>query len=154
MSSSLQFLGLYSPWNSLGQNTRVGSHSPFQGIFPTQGSSGGLLRCRWLLYQLSHQEGLHTERCHKIYKLHLYKVIEYLMYQWKYMLKILSRKCFMTAHLLSKYTWFLKPLENSLQLSFYLLTRFAPRACLCGSQSGCLSVKSDHVFWSCPTKQK
>ena len=28
--------GLYSPWNSLGQNTRVGSHSFLQGIFPTQ----------------------------------------------------------------------------------------------------------------------
>ena len=29
---------LYSPWNSLGQNTGVGSLSLLQGIFPTQGS--------------------------------------------------------------------------------------------------------------------
>ena len=28
--------GLYSPWNSPGQNTGVGSHSLLQGIFPTQ----------------------------------------------------------------------------------------------------------------------
>ena len=27
---------LYSPWNSLGQNTGVGSLSLLQGIFPTQ----------------------------------------------------------------------------------------------------------------------
>ena len=29
---------------------------PFsRGIFPTQGSKPGLLHCRWLLYQLSHE---------------------------------------------------------------------------------------------------
>ena len=28
--------GLYSPWNSLGQNTGVSNHSLLQGIFPTQ----------------------------------------------------------------------------------------------------------------------
>ena len=36
---------IYSPWNSLGQNTGVGSLSLHQGIFPTQGSNPGLLRC-------------------------------------------------------------------------------------------------------------
>ena len=35
MSDSLKPHGLYSPWNSLGQNTGVGSLSLFQGIFPT-----------------------------------------------------------------------------------------------------------------------
>ena len=35
--------GLNSLWNSLGQNTRVGSLSRLQGIFPTQGSNPGLL---------------------------------------------------------------------------------------------------------------
>ena len=34
--------GLYSPWNSLGQNTGIGSLSLLQGIFPTQGSNPGL----------------------------------------------------------------------------------------------------------------
>ena len=34
--------GLYSPWNSPGQNTGVGSCSLLQGIFPTQGSNPSL----------------------------------------------------------------------------------------------------------------
>ena len=68
------------PWNSLGQNTGVGSLSLRQGIFPTQGSrilgwvtvpfSRGSSRPRdqiqvscvagWILYQLSHQGSLRT----------------------------------------------------------------------------------------------
>ena len=55
MSSSLGPHGLYSPWNSPGQSTRVGSLSLLQGIFPTHGSNPGLLHCRWILYQLSHK---------------------------------------------------------------------------------------------------
>ena len=55
MSDSLWPYGLHSPWNSLGQNTGVSSLSLFQGIFPTQGSNPGLLPCRQILYQLSHQ---------------------------------------------------------------------------------------------------
>ena len=47
--------GLYSPWNSPGQNPGVGSLFLFQGIFPTQGSNTGLLHCRQILYQLSHK---------------------------------------------------------------------------------------------------
>ena len=47
--------GLYSPWNSPGQNTRVGSLSLLQGIFPTQGLNPGLLLCRWIFCQLSHK---------------------------------------------------------------------------------------------------
>ena len=47
--------GLYSPWNSPGRNTGVGSLTLLQGIFPTQGSTPGLPHCRWILYQLSHQ---------------------------------------------------------------------------------------------------
>ena len=47
--------GLYSPWNSPGQNTEVGSLSLLQGICPTQGSNPGLPHCRRILYQLSHK---------------------------------------------------------------------------------------------------
>ena len=47
--------GLYSPWNSLGQNTGVGSLSLLQGILPTQGTSPGLPHGRQILYQLSHE---------------------------------------------------------------------------------------------------
>ena len=37
MSDSLQPHGVYSLWNSPGQNTGVGRLSLLQGIFPTQG---------------------------------------------------------------------------------------------------------------------
>ena len=46
VSISLQPHGLYSPRNSPGQNTGVGSLSLLQGIFPTQGSNPGLPHCR------------------------------------------------------------------------------------------------------------
>ena len=55
MSDSLRPHGLYSPWNSPGQNTGVGSLSLLQGIFPTQGSNPGLPHCREILYQLNHK---------------------------------------------------------------------------------------------------
>ena len=41
--------------DSPGKNTGVGCHALLQGIFPTKGSYPGLLHCRWILYQLSHQ---------------------------------------------------------------------------------------------------
>ena len=56
VSNSLGSHGLYSPWNSLGQNTGVGCHALLQGIFATRGSNPGLLHCRQILYQLSHKE--------------------------------------------------------------------------------------------------
>ena len=55
MSNSLWPRRLYSPWNSPGQNTGVGSLSLLKGIFPTQGSNPGLPHCRQILYHLSHQ---------------------------------------------------------------------------------------------------
>ena len=58
LSHSLQPHGLYSPWNSPGQNTGVGSLSLLQGFFPTQGSNPGLRHCSRIPYQLSH-EGRH-----------------------------------------------------------------------------------------------
>ena len=47
MSDSLQPHGLYSPWNSPGQNTGVGSYSLFLGIFPTQGLNPGGFFTSW-----------------------------------------------------------------------------------------------------------
>ena len=58
VSNSWQPHGLYSPWNSPGQNTGVGSLSLLQGIFPTQGLNPGLPHCRWILYHLSYQGAL------------------------------------------------------------------------------------------------
>ena len=54
-SDSLRPHDLYSPWNSLGQNTGVGSLSLLQGTFPTQGLNPGLLHCRRIFYHLSYQ---------------------------------------------------------------------------------------------------
>ena len=60
MSSSLQLHGLLStrlpsPQNSPGKNTGVSSPSLLQEIFLTQGLNLSLLRCRQILYHLSHQ---------------------------------------------------------------------------------------------------
>ena len=55
LSDSLTPHGLYSPPNSPGQNTGLGSRSLLSGIFPTQGSNPGLPRCRQILYRLNHQ---------------------------------------------------------------------------------------------------
>ena len=41
----LQPTNLLCPWDSLGQNTGVGCHSLFQGIFPTQGPSHSCVSC-------------------------------------------------------------------------------------------------------------
>ena len=55
VSDSLRPQGLYSPWNSPGQNTGVDSLSFLQGIFPTQGSNPSLLHSRLILHQLTHK---------------------------------------------------------------------------------------------------
>ena len=55
VSDSLWPHGLYSSWNSPGQNTWLGSLSLLQGIFPAKGSNPGLPHCRQILYQLSHK---------------------------------------------------------------------------------------------------
>ena len=67
VSKSLQPHGLYSPWNSPGQNTGAGSLSLLQRISPTQESNWGLLHCGWILYQLSYQGSPQTT-IHKVDK--------------------------------------------------------------------------------------
>ena len=52
--NSLRHHGLYSLWNSPGENTGVGSISLLQGI-PSQGLKPGFLHCRQILYLLSHK---------------------------------------------------------------------------------------------------
>ena len=54
MSDSLYSYVLYSPLNSPGQNTGMGSCSHHQQIFWTQGLNPGLLHCRLILYQLGY----------------------------------------------------------------------------------------------------
>ena len=55
VSNSLWPNGLYTPWNSPGQNTGMGSLSLLQHIVPPQGLSTGLLHWRLILCQLSHK---------------------------------------------------------------------------------------------------
>ena len=55
VSNSLWPHGLYSPWNSPGQNTGVTRLSLLQGIFPTHRSNPGLPHFRQILYQLSYK---------------------------------------------------------------------------------------------------
>ena len=43
---------LLCPWDSLSENTGMGSHSLLQGIFPAQGSNPCFLHCRQILYHL------------------------------------------------------------------------------------------------------
>ena len=62
VSDSLQPHRLYSPWNSPGQNTGVGSLSRLRGIIPTPGSNPGLLHCRQFLCHLSHQGNLELNK--------------------------------------------------------------------------------------------
>ena len=61
----LEFQGLYSPQDSPGQNTGVGSLSLLQRILPTQESNRGLPLCRRILYQLSYRytDTLNVDRC-------------------------------------------------------------------------------------------
>ena len=61
-SNSLRPHGLYSPWNSLGQNTGVGSLSLFQGIFPTQGLNPGLSHCRQIFTSWATREVCYCRR--------------------------------------------------------------------------------------------
>ena len=63
VSDSLRPHGSYSPWNSPGQNTGVGSLSHLQGIFPIQGSNPDFPHCRWIFYQLSHKTSSRILEC-------------------------------------------------------------------------------------------
>ena len=55
VSDSVTPVSYYSPWNSPGQDTGVGSLSLLQGISPTKGQNLGLPHCTWILHQLSHK---------------------------------------------------------------------------------------------------
>ena len=67
----LCYLSILCPQNSPSKNTRVGSCSLLQGVFPTQGSNPGLLPCRQILYSPSHQGSLCTLNMYN-FVFHLY----------------------------------------------------------------------------------
>ena len=62
-SLSLQADSLLSEPPGKPKNTRVGSLSLLQGIFPTQELNWGFLHCRQILYQLSYQGNLNKHIC-------------------------------------------------------------------------------------------
>ena len=91
-SDSLWPHGIYSPWNSPGQNTGVGNCFLLQVIFPTQGSNPGLPHSRRIFYQLSRKESLlwkalfigllwcgkcHTEGRNSLYKFLYNRVLKF-----------------------------------------------------------------------------
>ena len=57
-SPALQADSLPAETQGKPKNTRLGSLSLLQGVFPTQELNQGLLHCRRILYQLSYQESL------------------------------------------------------------------------------------------------
>ena len=83
------------PWDSPGKNTGVGHHALLQGIFPTQGSNPGLLHCRQILYQLSHQGSLYTcmNMCVKAYLLCTHEIISHWTIKMFLIMDEFSNKC-------------------------------------------------------------
>ena len=71
---------LLSPWDCLGKNIGVGSHSLLQGIFPTQGLNPGLLHSRQILYHLSHQ-GIPCISHYSIVQSYIFREISYMRVQ-------------------------------------------------------------------------
>ena len=72
-------------WNSPGKNTGVGCHSLLQRIFLTQVSNLGLLHCRQILYELSHQGNIYIYLIIYIY-MYLIIIIYILNYIYIYIL--------------------------------------------------------------------
>ena len=68
LSDSLGPHGLYSSWNSPGQNTGVCSCSLFHEIFPTQGLKWGLLCCREILNSWATREAQVCKFFHSLLK--------------------------------------------------------------------------------------
>ena len=65
VSDSFRPPWLYSPWNSPGQDTGVGSLSLVQGVF----QSPSLPHCRWILYQWSKKLGFYSSQWFQVKKL-------------------------------------------------------------------------------------
>ena len=74
-SPALQADSLLSESPGKPKNTGVGNLSLLQGIFLTQESNRGLLHCRWILYQLSYKQSLHSTRQQELNK-YLYPLIQ------------------------------------------------------------------------------
>ena len=58
------------------KNTRVGSLSLLQEIFPTQVSDQGLLHCRWILTSRTTKEGKAWKLCNQYFVFHLVRKLQ------------------------------------------------------------------------------
>ena len=86
---TLWTVGLLSPWDSPGKNTRVSCHALLQGIFQNQESNLSLLHCRWFLNGLSHQES--PLKPSRIWKIMIWS--QFLRMTWIWMLLYLKTLC-------------------------------------------------------------
>ena len=76
--------------DSPGKNTGVSCHALLQGIFPNQGLNGGLLHCRWILYQLNY----HGSPWYHIKKHYELSLISYIINIFEDANTILAALCF------------------------------------------------------------
>ena len=85
-SSWLHGLGptrLLHPWDFPGKNTGVGCHSLLQGIFLTQGSNLGLLRCR----QILPSEPSGKSKIQNVYQILKSYIRKYFTLRWEFLHK-------------------------------------------------------------------
>ena len=105
--------GMYSPWDSPGQNTGVSSLCLLQGIFPTQESNPGLLHCRRIFFTgwaTKSTKQLLSRISQQIFRVWFLQESKH--QQWALSLKLLSKlqhrevKCKQRATaLLDRWTW-------------------------------------------------
>ena len=126
VSYGLQPVSLLCPWNSPGKNTRVGSHSLFQQIFPTQGLNGSpalqvdslsseppgkpihISVYVYILFSiLFHYRLLQNIACSSL----CYRVISCCLFYIQYYL-----------HLLISYSLFITPLPNFVNISLFSMS--------------------------------
>ena len=106
VSNSLRPHSLYSPWNSSGQNTGVGSLSLLQGIFPTQGSNPGLPHCRQILYQLRHKRNpVNMVETTKFYTFQVMMVNGFSLYMYIYLYYIFLYLCIIYVYIFRIYIY-------------------------------------------------
>jgi len=109
---TLRSHGLYSPWNSPGQNTEVGRLSLLQGIFPTQESNQGFLHWRLIhiwTKQTSVPQNLRISNS-------------------RFLSQLVGTNCFSNYYFLNYYSWILhfghlRPLFSGPLHWFWLLAK-------------------------------
>ena len=119
VSNSLRPHGLYSPWNSLCQNTGVGSLSLLQGIFLAQESNHALLHCRWILYQRREEVSSVAQSCLTLCDPMNHSTPRLSITNFRSLLKLLSIESVMpSSHILCHSLLLLPPIPPSIRVFF------------------------------------